>query len=147
MYLQTTYSFQWSAKHNERKYALIILLCIRDQSNINCEVFSFISKGIQLQVGGEFSIGVLFNFTSEKYQNRIYQNRNDIIIPALETNMALISRHPILQVSIIAKAPPHIFRDIISRFDCVAPQDSMGQYPIDVAVVEKLKWDEGVKDI
>jgi hypothetical protein len=62
-------------------------------------------------------------------------------------NAALISRQPILQAAIIARSPLQIIQDNISRFDCIATQDSRGRYPIDVGVAEGLGWGDGMEDI
>merc|ERR1712045_46926 len=58
-------------------------------------------------------------------------------------------RHlPILQAAIINKAHPHIIKDMVNFFtQSVSTVDSLGQYPIDVAVQHRLSWDDGMKDI
>lgn len=84
----------------------------------------------------------------KKKQDIVYEEWNDTIIPALEQiDTPSIIEQPILHADILAKAPPHIIRDIISRFNCITTQDSMNRYPIDVAVAEGLQWDEGMEEI
>jgi hypothetical protein len=59
----------------------------------------------------------------------------------------LISGQSILQAAIITKVPPQIIQDIISQFDCIVIQDSIGQYHIDVGVAEGLIRGDRTEDI
>ena len=109
-----------------------------------------ISKGIELQVGGEYSIGGLFTSTKEEIQDQIYRNWDNIVLPALEQVMTLPHGQnlPILQALIINKAPPSIIKSTLNRFAfSVNTADSFGKYPIDVAARHGLAWESGMKEL
>merc|ERR1712154_87627 len=110
----------------------------------------FLNKCIELQAGGEFAFGGIFS-ADEDVQPKIYgDNWNRLSIPILQHVMGLPqNRHqPIIQSAIINKAPPHIIEDIVSHFTAsISTVDSLGRYPIDVAVEQKLSWDGGMKEI
>ena len=110
-----------------------------------------INKGIQLQVGGEYSIGGLFNSKTEKHvQDTINEKWDSRVIPALEQVMALPDNQhqPILQALITNKALPHTIKDLVNRFPhSTNTLDSFNNYPIDTAVQHSLSWDDGMKQI
>jgi len=111
-----------------------------------------ISKGIELQVEGEYGIGGLFSsISSQRAQGVIYKNWYDIVLPALRQVMMKLShdRHlPILQALVVNKAPTDIIKRTISRFsEFINFADSFGRYPIDIAARHKLAWDDGMKEI
>jgi hypothetical protein len=146
-----------AAKCSFGHYGLANLIMSDDlevDNRIN-KIISLISKGIQYQIGGEFGIGGLFNLATDEVQDLIYKNWNEFVVPALDIDIALCkdvdmsicSKQPILHAAIISKAPLCIIRQMINKFDCISTEDSMGRYPIDVAVKEGLKWDDGMKDI
>jgi ankyrin repeat protein len=136
---------------NDGKSPLVALLSAPcDIDGKSAKTSSIISKATQFQVAGEFGFGGLFDSAfDDEIKDIIYKQWNETIIPALEEDdMVLINGQSILlHAAIIAKAPAHIIRDIISRFDCILSEDSMGRCPIDVAVVEGLKWHEGMDDV
>ena len=107
-----------------------------------------INRSIELQVGGEYSIGGLFNpNTNQQVQDEIYDCWHEFVFPALDLVMAN-EQQPILQALIIHKAPPRIIKDLIDRSAHVINiVDSFDNYPIDVAVQHKLSWDDGMKQI
>jgi hypothetical protein len=136
------------AKDDEGVYVLHICISFNNIEDRINKLSFLILRGIQYQIGGEFGLGGIFNFVSGEDQNDIYEKWNDVIVPALEMDETLSSGQPILQAAIIAKAPLRIIRDIISRFDsCISTTDSMGRYPINVGIIERLKWDDGMEDI
>jgi len=110
-----------------------------------------ISRGIALQVGGEYEIGGLFSSTSDQeVKYKIYENWDRIVLPALEKIMTLSDgQHlPIIQAVIINKAPPRIIKATVNRFaESINTTDSLGQLPIDVAVQHKLLLDNGMQEI
>jgi len=111
----------------------------------------FITKGIELRVGGEYDIGGLFNSHREQEQkDEMYARWDEVVCPALEQVMTLPKSHhqPLLQAAIISNAPPHIIKTIVRRFpDTIKTADSFGRYPIDLAVSHRLAWDDGTKQI
>jgi hypothetical protein len=117
--------------------------------NAIAKISFLISKVIQFQVAGEFGIGGLSDTAfDDETQDIVYEEWNAIIMPALEQiDITFINKQPILHAVIIAKAPSHIIRDVTSRFDCITCKDSMGRYPIDIAIAKGLKWDEAMKDL
>ncbi len=108
-----------------------------------------ICRGIDYQIGGEFSIGGLFHSLSDKIKKSIYSKWRDIVLPALEHVATRRDNEqlPILHAAIIHKAPLPIIKDIIENFDCIGIIDSMGRYPVDVAVEYEYAWDSGMKKI
>merc|ERR1712038_71133 len=54
---------------------------------------------------------------------------------------------PILQAAIMHKAPPRVIKSIVQNLDCIGITDSMGRYPIDVAIEHKMKWNKGMKEV
>lgn len=55
---------------------------------------------------------------------------------------------PILHAAILAKAPVNIIRDIIKWYRySITKMDSLNRYPIQVAIEEGLKWDQGMKHV
>lgn len=106
-----------------------------------------IDVGIEEQVGGEFSIGGIFNVAPDSLQFEIYEVWEDVIFPIIIENKSLMETQPILHAAIIGKAPPFIMRDLIDNLDCLTTRDSMGRYPIDVAISDALKWNGGMKEI
>ena len=149
--------FNNESGNNEFKIIALHLLltscshCWLQYKDSNVEKCSFLLlKGIEYQVRGddEFSIGGLFSFTNETVQKIIYQIWGQRIDPCLEIVSAKIKDLPILHAAISAKAPYFIIRRIINRYDnSIATKDSMGRYPIDVAVASGMKWNEGMNDI
>ena len=126
-------------------------------SSINSDTYNdclilLIKEGILAQVGGEFGIGGFFNCCAPNdvvVQNRIYEEWDDFA-PLIETAFKSLSKEqkpPILQAAIIAKAPKHIIKDIINRFDCIWAKDSLNRHPIDVAIKEKFGFDELMQQI
>ena len=61
-----------------------------------------VSKSIELQIGGEFAFGGIFN-ADEEEQHDIFKNWNDFLLPIVQQVMALPEHHqqPILQAAII----------------------------------------------
>jgi len=103
-----------------------------------------INKGIELQVGGEFGIGGLFE------QNVMFENWNTLVLPALEQVISLPQNQnqPILQAAIVNKSPPNVIKDIVQHFtESVNTTDSLNQFPINIAIREKLPWEDGMKEI
>jgi len=119
-------------------------------SIIDRTVFLII-KGIELQVGGEYAIGGLFNcHIDQTVKDEMYNGWNKLILPALEQVLALPNnRHlPIVHAVIMDKAHPSVIDDVVNRFeDSINITDSFGKYPIDVAVNHSLAWDDGMKAI
>ena len=96
-----------------------------------------ISKYIKYQIGGEFNIGGLFD---SKYRNRTFENWDSCIVPILKQDMNLFSFEPILHAAIYHGAPCNVIVDILNRFDgCCTQKDSMGRFPMDVAIEEAEK--------
>ncbi len=110
-----------------------------------------INKGIELQIGGEYSIGGLFNNNSnEEVRDGIYKYWDERVLTALEPVMTQPnSRHlPILQSLIVNKAPLHIIKSTLDTFSAsINTTDSFDKYPIDVAVEHGLSWDDGMEQI
>ncbi len=111
-----------------------------------------INKGIELQIGGEYSIGGIFNNNTneEEVRDGIYKYWDDRVLPTLEQVMAQPhNRHlPILQALIVNKAPPRVIKSAINTFtDSINTRDSFDKYPIDVAVEHGLSWDDGMEKI
>ncbi len=143
--------------NNKHKKPLQLLITAswygdEEQKRANIEKASFlIDKGIELQIGGEYSIGGLFNNnTNEERQDEIYQRWDDNVLPTLEQVMAQPRNQPlpILQALIVKEAPPHIIKSAVSTFtDSINTTDSFDKYPIDVAVGHGLSWDDGLEEI
>ena len=114
-----------------------------------------ISKGIELQVEGEYGIGGLFSFPStQEVKDKTYQNWDSIVLPALEQVMALpqYKNLPILQAIIHAiiynRAPPKIINSTMDKFSfSTNTMDSYGRYPLDVAIYHSLEWNRGMKEL
>merc|ERR1712038_392044 len=56
-----------------------------------------------------------------------------------------LSGQPVLHAALMKYAPDSIIRDIISRDECrsmITIQDSMGRYPLDVALERGLRWND-----
>ncbi len=119
-----------------------------------------INKGIQLQIGGEYSIGGLLssstpdqekNQEKQEIQDEIYMNWDKVVPPALAQVMAHPhnQHQPILQAVIINKAPPRIIKSTIQNFVNISvnTRDSVGQLPIEVAIRHRISWNNGMKEI
>lgn len=124
-----------------------------ESSNIFNDCFvHMLKEGILAQLGGEFGIGGIFNcVNTDDEQKRIF-HQWESFGPFLKTAMTSIHQQyhiqvPILHAAIIAKAPQHIIKDIIDRFDCILAIDSFNRYPVNVAVDEGLEWHEGMREI
>ena len=98
---------------------------------------------------GEFNIGCLFNIGCRNY---IFKNWDFCNVPILleQGMMDLFSLQTMLHTAIYFGAPHNVLVDIINRFDgCSAQKDSMGRYPIDVAIEEakkQIKKNEAERD-
>ena len=103
-----------------------------------------LAQGIQFQAGGEFGIGGLFDAALNEYvKDDINDKWNEYIIPAIQEIMADSPHHPpILQAAIINNAPPAVLKSSIQNLDCISITDSLGRYPIDVAIGYGLKWND-----
>lgn len=105
------------------------------------------------QVGGAFAIGGLFNYANEYAQNKIYEHWSTQIRPILREMASRgddISHHILLLLhgAIIARAPKTIIIDILSHFEaCMMTRDPMKRLPINLAVLNRIKWDDGMKEI
>ncbi len=138
------YCVNYGVDHREQKGALIIV-----------ENASFlINKSIELQIGGQYSIGGLFNNdhnTSRRIQDANDAYWNNLVLPVLEHVMAMSNNQhhlPILQALIINEAPPHILKIAVDTFsDSINTRDSFDKYPIDVAIENDLSWDDGLEQI
>jgi hypothetical protein len=126
-------------------------------SSINSEAYNdcftlLIKEGILAKIGGEFGIGGFFNCCTPHHdvvQNKIYKDW-DKFAPLIEKTFESLSkkqRPPILHAAIIAKAPKHIIKDIIHRFDCIWTKDSLNRHPIDVAIENGFCFDELIEEI
>ncbi len=120
-----------------------------EQNEIIKVVAKLISWGLQYQVGGEFGIGGLFNSSSNEVQDVIYDKWEDLVLPAMELvkEDVGVDDYPILQAAIINKAPPSIIKGIVEQLGCVATKDTLGRFPIDVAVEFGREWSSGTKEI
>jgi hypothetical protein len=124
-----------------------------------------IEKGVEINIGGEFGIGGLFNnslledigsefgigglFNSSS-QPYLYERWNKKIAPALshESMQVVLANKPILHAAIIGKAPINIIQDIINIFpNSIYVQDSKKRSPLDVAMEEGLQWGDGLNII
>ncbi len=109
-----------------------------------------INKGIELQIGGEYSIGGLFNKITGVVRDEIYRYWDDKVLPTLELVM---NQHrnrplPILQALIVNEAPIRTIKNAVNAFtDSINVADSCNQYPIDIAVSCGLSWDDGLEAI
>ena len=54
---------------------------------------------------------------------------------------------PILQSALKKKVPTLVIKDMVEKLNFISIKDSMGGYPIDVAVAVELGWDKGMKEI
>ena len=137
--------------NNDGKTPLHALITKDNRRSAIDKASYLINKGIKLQVGGEYSIGGLFNSnTNQQVQDAIYEKCDEIVFPALEQVMALPHNHhqPILQALIINNAPPRIIKDLVNHFpDSINTLDSLNTYPIDTAVQHRLSWDDGMEQI
>ncbi len=112
-----------------------------------------INKGIELQIGGEYSFSGLFNNNTneEEVRDEIYEYWDERVLPTLEQVMTQHRNRqhlPILQALIINKAPPHIIESAVNTFtDSINTRDSFGKLPIDIAVEYGLSWDDGMESI
>ncbi len=112
-----------------------------------------IKKGIELQIGGEYSIGGLFcDNIKQQLRDHIYKYWiwDERVLPALKQVMAMAqNRHlPILQALIVNKAPPCIIRNAVNTFtDFINTIDSFDKYPLNVAIDHRLLWEDGTKII
>lgn len=98
---------------------------------------------MEANIGGEFSIGGLFNnSSSQSNQDKIFSRWDEWFPLIIES---LLERHQnILHAAILARAPIRIIHDICTVLDCILTQDSKGRYPIDVAAELGLTWNEGM---
>ncbi len=109
---------------------------------------SMLCRGIiDYKIDGEFGFAGLFESTSDRVQEAIMDKWHDLIFPALlkHSSNFFNSKAPILQSALINRAPSTIIKDIAEYLDCISIKDSMGRYPIDVAIELGLGWDEGMK--
>ncbi len=110
-----------------------------------------INKGIEMQIGGEFAIGGLFDSTSnKKVEDEIYEQWDNLALPALKDVMKMSQNRdqPILHAAIISNASSRIIKDIVINFpESTKVIDSFGRYPVDVAVQRGLSWYGGLKEI
>ncbi len=124
-----------------------------EQKRALIEKVSFlINKGIELQIGGQHSFGGLFSHSVDQdVLNEIPErNWDENVLPALEQVMAQPhNRHlPILQAFIVNKAPSRIIKSAVNNFtNSINITDSLGKYPIDVAIDNNLSWDDGMEQI
>ncbi len=149
-----------------------------EEKRAKIEKASFlINKGIELQIGGEYSFGGLFNNNTneEEVQDEeiddeedwdesdeedwddieedqgIYKYWDDNVLPTLEQVMVQPRNRPlpILQALIVNKAPPRIIKSAVNTFaESISTRDSFGnKYPIDIAINHNLSWDEGMNEI
>ncbi len=109
------------------------------------------SKYLQLQIGGEFALGGIFvPLSDEEVRDKIHRKWYDNVLPVLERVMALPEhRHePVIQAAIINESPPHILKDIISRFtESLNTLDSLDRNPIDIAIEYRHSWDYGMREL
>eukprot|EP00551_Chaetoceros_affinis_P008242 CAMPEP_0203667884 /NCGR_PEP_ID=MMETSP0090-20130426/4622_1 /ASSEMBLY_ACC=CAM_ASM_001088 /TAXON_ID=426623 /ORGANISM="Chaetoceros affinis, Strain CCMP159" /LENGTH=354 /DNA_ID=CAMNT_0050532163 /DNA_START=45 /DNA_END=1109 /DNA_ORIENTATION=- len=115
-----------------------------------------INKGIQLHVGGEYGIGGLFNSHTRtnneetKPSRDIYWHWDEVVFPVLERLMAQPNNRnqPILHALIMDNAYPCNIKECVNSFTgSVNTIDSLGRYPIDIAVRHGLAWDDGMQTI
>ncbi len=139
--------------HDEGKMPLHVLVTQdwyhRDQRRENVSLL--INKGIELQIGGQYSIGGLFICnTNQEVKDEIDGKWDVKLLPALEQVLAMPNNHhlPILQALIVNKAPPLIIKSAADAFtDSINTKDSFDKYPIDVAIDRELSWDHGMQKI
>lgn len=120
-------------------------------SNIANDAFIFMVKEyILANIGGEFGIGGLFNDELKYIRDRIYRKWSDIS-PGLESALGLLQEQvkpPILHAAIVAKAPSHVIKDIVNRFEySILKTDSFNRIPIEIASEKCLGWSEGMQEI
>jgi len=108
-----------------------------------------ISRGIHFSVCGEFGIGGLFNSATDKVQKEVFRKWSDYILPALQKVTATLDNmpQPVLHAALISKVSSHVVKDIVQNLDCIETVDSMGRYPIDLAIKMGLPWNDGMKEI
>lgn len=140
-------------RNNKGQNALYYGYFSDESSNIYNDSFELMVKeGILAQVGGEFGIGGIFNSVNTNDEQKRIFHQWESFATFLKTAMTSIQQQyrqqvPLLHAAIIAKAPQHIIKDIIDRFDCVLIRDSFNRYPINVAVEEGLEWHEGMREV
>jgi len=144
--------------NNDHKTALqeLITKCVGsyDQESKRTLIESIsllIDRGIQLQVGGEYTIGGLFDpSATQNVKEHVYRQWDELVLPSLRKLMKLPRNHcqPILQAAVIYQAPPRILKDIVDNFpESVYIKDSFNQYPITVCAKHGLRWENGTKKV
>ncbi len=109
-----------------------------------------INKSIELQVGGEYSFGGLFDPNADQsMKDKIFScfNWNQLVLPVLQQVMADPRNYdqPILHAAIINKVPQSIIKDMITQFPySIGKRDSLGRFPITVALQHKFRWEDGL---
>ena len=138
------------AKDEEGMNVLHHVICVWGRHEKVQTIALLIRRGVQLQTGEEFGIGGLFDSDLDTLiLSKIYDLWDNYIIPALQHNMNESTEDcpPILQAAVIYKAPREVINSTIQHLDCITITDSMGRYPIDVAIEHGLKWDGGMREI
>lgn len=113
------------------------------------ELLQYLKENILSGYGGEFAIGGVFHVADKKGQEYIY-NKWGTVAPLLERIFCSLQKQdeeeqekqqplpPLLQASILAKAPKSIVLDIIQRFDdSILIRDNLNRLPITVALKEE----------
>lgn len=118
-----------------------------------------IKEGLLTELGGEFGITGLFSCNDEEnnlspsqynsacgMQEKIYSKWENYIAPSLESVIVSLEHKKvlILHATIMVKALQHAINDTINRFDCILSKDSLGRYPIHVAVEIDLGEDNEI---
>ncbi len=110
-----------------------------------------INKGIELNIGGQYSIGGLFSKNTSQMVNNVIYGKWDVkLLPALEQVLAMPNNHhlPILQALIVNEASRDIIKSAVDNFThFINTRDSLHKYPIDVAVENDLLWEDGMEQI
>ena len=109
-----------------------------------------VTESILANIGGEFGIGGLFNIARQEVQNRILKKWKELS-PTLKSKFETLQEEhqpPILHAAILAKAPLYVIQEILNKFQySILKVDSLGRYPISIALEEGLQWGEGLQDI
>lgn len=115
-----------------------------DRKEHELVVLKIIQKGLQYKIGGEFGIGGLFDPTPAQ-NTFILRMLVDLCIPMLKLNPTIVASEPILHAAIIHNMPGSTLSSIITSIGCCLKiKDSIGNYPIDVAIEKGIKWDDGL---
>ena len=135
---------------------MIVAVCgdaIENEMENTAVLLHVLAKGIELNIGGKYAIGGLFDVnmtpTAHWVHRKIFDRWFTKLLPALKQQIDLMAHQPLLEASIIAKAPPNALLSIIEHFHYhdLRNGSNKRRLAINIGADFGLKWSEGMKEI